>query len=262
MQQQEQSYWWHISRRFILQTILNRFRSLFLCHSELALTRHSSCDGWVEESRDPSTSLRMTNCKILDVGCGTGTNFEWLSKFGDVVGVEISKTAVELAHHEGKVLWGRAEDLPVEDGEFDLITVFDVMEHLSDEVKAIKEWGRVLRPHGKLFIAVPAYQGLFGPHDRALEHYRRYSLRGLNKLLRQNSFHPIFSTYIFCLTFPLFLIQRWLAKRSSATKSQYISVPSWVNNTLIGLGKIEAIWLKWFKFPFGSSIVILAKKDD
>jgi len=253
MQQQEQSYWWHVSRRFILQTILARHAKLIVCHSG---TPHPTSPYQGEERRGSCSR------QILDVGCGTGANFEWLSKFGDVTGVEINKTAVELAHHEGKVAWGRAEDLPVEDSKFDLVVALDVLEHLSDETRAIKEWGRVLCPHGKLFIAVPAYQGLFGPHDRALEHYRRYSLCGLNKLLRQNGFHPIFSTHIFCLTFPLFLIQRWLAKRSSVTKSQYISVPSWTNNILIGLGKIEAIWLKWFKFPFGSSIVILAKKDD
>lgn len=288
MQQQEQTYWWHISRRLILQTILSRFFGHFSCrHSGESLGRlqnrinqstrswtHPSPKGYgglTQDQDDGSSAPPLIKgrlggvcpdgIKILDVGCGTGANFAWLSKFGEVTGVEINKTAVELARPGGKIVWGRAEDLPVEDKSFDLVVAFDVLEHLSDETRALEEWRRVLNSRGKLFIAVPAYPRLFGPHDIALEHYRRYSMRGLNKLLKQNGFKPVFYSHIFCLTFPLFFVQRFLVRNSKEIKSQYISIPKWLNNFLIGIGKIESIWLKWFKFPYGSSIAILAIKE-
>ncbi|MFA5967585.1 MAG: class I SAM-dependent methyltransferase [Patescibacteria group bacterium] len=257
--EEEKTYWWHISRRAILQTILNRFHGLLFCHPERN-------DSGVEGSPplDSSTSLGMTReekLRILDVGCGTGENFYWLSKFGEIVGTDTSELAVALAAQKGKAVLGRAEDLPVESGEFDLVTAFDVLEHLADESRVLGEWGRVLLSGGLLFISVPAYQSLFGPHDRALGHFRRYNLRPLTKLLQNNGFNIIFSSYFFCLTFPLFWLQRIFVKKSSQALVQYIAVPKWINNFLIGVGKVESWWLSFAKFPFGSSIVILAKKS-
>ncbi|MFH1088502.1 MAG: class I SAM-dependent methyltransferase, partial [Patescibacteria group bacterium] len=208
-------------------------------------------------------------------------------KFGDVTGVDSSEMAVALANSaanhmipelvdelhltpraqsrgyiQGKAVLGRAEDLPFENREFDLVTAFDVLEHLPDESRAIGEWGRVLRSGGVLFISVPAHQWLFGPHDRALNHYRRYELNQLLRLLIKNNFSPIFSTYIFGFSFPLFILQRGLLKNSPGRQTQYVNLPSWLNSLLISLGKLEAVWLRFSRFPFGSSIVILARKQQ
>ena len=299
MRQQEGNYWWHISRRKILQSVLSRFilrhpefislagQAASPCHSGLdpesrqKNKQKNSCSFLDSRPCLPVGKVRRNDSglRILDVGCGTGGNFRWLRQFGEVTGVDSNETAVELANSAGveglyftpraesrgylqtNAVWGRAEDLPFEDREFDLVTAFDVLEHLSDERRALREWGRVLHPQGLLFVSVPAYPWLFGPHDRALEHYRRYNLPDLMKLLKDNDFQPIFSSYIFCLTFPLFLFQRWLAKSSRRDIQQYIPVPKMVNDLLIGLGSIESGWLKFAKFPFGSSIVVLAKKE-
>jgi len=256
MAEEEKTYWWHVSRRQILQTILGRYFSDY-------------CSNGVRTNDANSSRLVPRTVKIIDVGCGTGENFYWLSKFGEVTGADTNELAVKLASKKGRVILGRApafagqaEDLPVDNGEFDLVTAFDVLEHLKDEKRVLGEWGRVLCPGGLLFISVPAHQGLFGPHDRALGHFRRYNLRQLTKLLQTNGFHIIFSSYFFCLTFPLFWLQRTLAKKSAHTTAQYVAVPKLINNCLIGLGKIESWWLSWAKFPFGSSIVVLAKKND
>ncbi len=300
LQEEEQTYWWHVSRREVLHSVLARhaeFISASLhCHPGPTGRRPSSDSGSRPGFRVPSIrgagKPGMTIVKILDVGCGTGENFCWLSKFGEVIGVDSSETAVMFANSAAnhmspelteesrfnpraesrpgrtesrgyiisKAVLGRAEDLPVETGEVDLVTAFDVLEHLSDENRVIEEWGRVLRSGGLLFISVPAYQSLFGPHDRALGHFRRYNLPPLIKLLQTNGFSIIFSSYFFCLTFPLFWLQRILVKKSSQTSVQYVAVPKWINNFLIGAGKLESWWLSFAKFPFGSSIVVLAQK--
>jgi len=291
---QEKTYWWHVSRRVILQSVLSHHAKFisasFHCHPGPTGQRPSSDSG----SR-PGFPIEsgMTVMNILDVGCGTGENFKWLQNFGEVTGVDSSEVSVALANSvvcptsnaagvdyfipraqprpgraqsrgyiSEQVVLGRAEDLPVEDKEFNLVTAFDVLEHVTDERRVLGEWGRVLSLGGLLFISVPAYQWLFGPHDRALMHYRRYNLSGLIKLLKDNGWQPLFSSYIFCLTFPLFLCQRWLAKFSRRDAQQYIAVPPWINSILIGLGKLEASWLRFGKLPFGSSIVVLARKND
>ena len=283
LQEEEKTYWWHVSRRAILQSVLVRHAE-FISASPVEILKRVQDDGGAQ-----ARMTRGEKPRILDVGCGTGGNLTWLSKFGKVTGIDSSEEAVNIANSamnhlsppplgggvrggvllgrapafdpNSRVRQGRAEDLPVENGEFDLVTAFDVLEHLSDEARSLGEWGRVLSTGGLLLISVPAYQSLFGPHDRALEHLRRYDLPQLKKILQNNDFTIVFASYFFCLTFPLFWFQRILAKKSSHTSVQYVAVPKLINSLLIGLGKIESWWLSFAKFPFGSSIIVLAKKQ-
>ena len=318
MEKEEQTYWWHITRRAILESILNRFKGLLWCHPERNGSGVEGSPPLACLARDSSTSptlgvaalgmtkeqLGMTNkqvrarsCKILDVGCGTGVNFAWLNQFGEVMGADTSELAITIANRKGTAVLGRAEDLPFEDNTLDLVTAFDVLEHIADEKRVLGEWGRVLRPRGLLFVSVPAYQWLFGPHDRALEHLRRYNVPQLKRILSDNDFNVIFASHFFALTFPIFLLQRfwvrnmpiirsWIRQNNPSSpplnkgevgwgcnlqrltnepltdKSQYVNVPKWLNNFLISLGRVEAGWLKFGRFPFGSSIVVLARKID
>ncbi|MBU1092078.1 class I SAM-dependent methyltransferase, partial [Patescibacteria group bacterium] len=182
LSEQEKLYWWHISRRSILQSVLDRFRAQFFCYPDLLLCHPERSRGISEpvllnsSAPSPAGESAQNDIRILDVGCGTGENFYWLSKFGEVTGADTSELAVELADQKGKAVLGRTEDLPFEDGTFDLVTAFDVLEHVTDDAKVLQEWKRVLHSGGRLFLSVPAYQGLFGPHDRALGHLRRYNL--------------------------------------------------------------------------------------
>ena len=80
---------------------------------------------------------------------------------------------------------GRLEELPWEDGTFDLITCLDVIEHVPDDVAALAELRRVCRPGGWLLVTVPAYQALWSRHDEANHHYRRYSRAALRAAARR-----------------------------------------------------------------------------
>ena len=79
------------------------------------------------------------------------------------------------ARGRGEVQIGRLEELPWEDGSFDLITCLDVIEHTPDDRVTLGELRRVSRPGAYLLVTVPAYQGLWSMHDVANHHYRRYS---------------------------------------------------------------------------------------
>ena len=239
MQKQEQNYWWHISRRFILQSVLERF---FSCHSAV--------------QQSPEIKIN-----ILDVGCGTGGNLGWLSKFGDVIGIDNSLEAVKFCQKSGDAKWGKTEQLPFENNSYNLITAFDILEHTQDDSSVLKEWYRVLKPKGYLYITVPAYQWLFSPHDKQLMHYRRYNSSDLLKLLRQADFAPIFASYFFMFTFPILVFQRIIAKIFDITPG-YTKTSKGINNFLIKITNLESTLLQNNSLPFGSSILVLAQKNE
>jgi SAM-dependent methyltransferase len=115
--------------------------------------------------------------RILDAGCGSGRNMVELSRFGEVTGVELSSTSVALARarNVGEVLEVSVMDMPFPDGHFTLATSLDVIEHLEDDVGALRELRRVVAPGGHLLLAVPSYQWLWSGHDVLNQHHRRYN---------------------------------------------------------------------------------------
>ncbi|MBN2585276.1 class I SAM-dependent methyltransferase [Patescibacteria group bacterium] len=195
----------------------------------------------------------------MDIGCGAGLNMDFLKRWGDVVGIDQSEVALSLARQYGAVEKGDALNLPRPDEVIDLITAFDVLEHLPDDGKALREWYRVLKSGGYVAISVPAYQWLYGPHDKILLHKRRYTLGELSLKLSRAGFQTIFASYVFMFTFPVFLVQRLLTK-SLNRGAGYNSAPPIINQILIGLGRLEAMLIKSIKLPFGSSVFILARK--
>jgi ubiquinone/menaquinone biosynthesis C-methylase UbiE len=229
MGERDRSYWWHVSRRNIWRAVLQHYL--------------------------PPVAGR----RILDVGCGSGFNLQLLRTWGEVVGIDQSPAAVESAHRYGPADVGSALVLPHPDASQDLVTAWDVLEHLPDDAAALREWARVLKPGGYLAISVPAYQWLFSPHDRELAHYRRYSRPELINKLNRAGFQTVFSSYCFMFTFPIFVAQRLLSRGLKRTAG-YNPAPAWINQPLIWLGYLEAQLMQWFSLPFGSSIVVLVRK--
>ena len=152
--------------------------------------------------------------RILDVGCGTGANLLLLSKYGDAEGVDISDDALSFCRERGlqKVTKGAAEELPYADGLFDLITAFDVVEHLDDDVAGLKEMRRVLRPGGRVLLFVPTFMFLWGLQDDVSNHRRRYRLPELSRILEQAGFEVERTSYANITFFlPILLDQKTYA---------------------------------------------------
>ena len=104
--------------------------------------------------------------KVLDVGTSTGTNLRLLNNMGfeDVTGLDLNPEAIQFCAEKGlgDVKLGDIENLPFENETFDLVLATDIIEHVDDDARAVRELQRVLAPGGKLLITVPAFRALWG----------------------------------------------------------------------------------------------------
>lgn len=112
----------------------------------------------------------------LDIGAAGGGNTRVLRAHGwRPVALEFAPTAAEIARERGiDVLRADARELPLRTGSVDLVTAFDILEHIEEDYLATAEITRVLRPGGTALIAVPADMALWSAHDEAVDHVRRY----------------------------------------------------------------------------------------
>jgi len=185
---------------------------------------------------------------------------------GEVCGIELNSDAAELARARGlgDVQVGRLEELPWEDGAFDLITCLDVIEHVPDDVTALVELRRVVAPGGWLLVTVPAYQALWSRHDEANHHYRRYSRSMLRAAARQAGWQiERVSSFNSLLLAPAAAVR--LAQRRMGTRNGHSSDldmgPAWLNDVLERPMALEASWLgRGRTLPVGLSLLAVLRR--
>jgi SAM-dependent methyltransferase len=236
MNRVEDSHWWFVGRRAILEEFLRQI------------------------IQNPKSKIQ--NPKILDVGCGTGANLEMLAQFGAAEGVDVSDDALEFCRAKGlKTHKGLAEKLPFPDESFDLTTALDVVEHLDDDVAGLKEMRRVLKTGGRTLIFVPAFMWLWGVQDDISNHRIRYTKKQIIERLEKAGFEIERATYANWTFFAPILAGRTLMKITGIKPESENNVNVSALNGVFGkLFGAERFWLKNFNFPFGVSIVIVAKK--
>ena len=230
----EQSHWWYIGRRRIIA-------------------------GFVEEICRQVTDRRP---RILDVGCGTGANLLLLSKYGQAEGVDVSEDALAFCRERGleKVTLGAGEEMPYEDGTFDLVTAFDVVEHMDDDLAGLREFRRVLRPGGRVLLFVPTFMFLWGLQDEVSNHRRRYRLPELRRVLEQAGFEIERSTYANITFFlPILLVRQFMRLTGIRTATENsINVPAF-NRVFGAILGAESTVLRYLNLPFGVSGLCVAR---
>lgn len=232
----EDKHWWFVGRRAILESFLQEIIQ--------------------------NLKSKVQNPKILDVGCGTGANLEMLKQFGESEGVDVSDDALEFCRKKGlKVHKGLAEELPFADETFDLVTALDVVEHLDDDIAGLKEMRRVLKTGGKTLIFVPAFMWLWGVQDDISNHRIRYTRQQIAERLEKAGFTIERATYANITFFAPILAGRVLMKLTGIKPESENNVNVSALNGFFGkIFSSEKYWLKNANFPFGVSIVIVAKK--
>ncbi|MEU6716291.1 class I SAM-dependent methyltransferase [Nonomuraea sp. NPDC046802] len=125
--------------------------------------------------------------RALDVGAAGGGNTRVLVEAGwDATATDQSETAVRMAKERGlKAVMADARALPFEPGSLDLVTAFDVLEHVHEDHQVAAEIARVLAPGGHALIAVPCDMALWSAHDDAVGHVRRYGRESLTVVVEQ-----------------------------------------------------------------------------
>lgn len=230
----EEFLWWHVARReIILDTIINKIEN-------------------------------YNNKKLLDIGCGSGELLSYISKYvPNCTGLDPyeypDKKYQNIVH---KPIFNN----DLKDNSFDIITFFDVMEHIEDENKFLNEVKRLINKlkensysnSGYVLITVPAYQWLWSNFDLICKHYRRYNVKRLKKVLLDNGFNIKKISYFNCLLFPGFALVRMFDKIFNKTRTYY-GKPGILNTFLYKIFSIEKYLLRKINLPYGSSILCLCE---
>ena len=202
---------------------------------------------------------------ILEIGCGSGGNLSLLSNYGKICGTEIDDEMRSAANDRKCCEVKKGTFLP--EGEipfdetFDLICMFDVLEHIEDEGLAMKKIVEKLNSGGKLLVTVPAYPFLWCPGDISAHHFRRYTKKSLKTVLQSQNLRILYTTYFNTLLFPIiFFVRRFLKKGT-----EHYDVKNYSQGGLNGvLEKIltsESLWISKNRSPpFGVALLMLAQK--
>jgi SAM-dependent methyltransferase len=207
------------------------------------------------------------DCRILEIGCGTGANVEVLARHGRVCAIELDDYARDYTIRTNPGLIVKRGWLPdglscISGEKFDLICLFDVLEHVEDDESAICNLRSFLGESAKLLVTVPAYQSLFGKHDRALGHFRRYNRGDLSMKFERNGYKVNFISYINVFALPLMAIARLIERIAEVPGPSLGSKkPAWaINRAMLSLFALETAWLPRRSSPFGGSVAALAER--
>lgn len=231
----EDKHWWFVGRRAILESFLR---------------------GILAKIKNPKP-------KILDVGCGTGANLEMLAQFGESEGVDVSDDALEFCKVKGlKAHKGLAEKLPFADESFDVVAALDVIEHLDDDIAGLKEMRRVMKSDGRAIVFVPAFMWLWGVQDDISNHRIRYTKKQIVERMERAGYEIERATYANWTFFAPILAGRTIMKITGIKPESENNVNVSALNGIFGkIFSSEKFWLRNFNFPFGVSIVVVAKNQ-
>lgn len=206
---------------------------------------------------------------VLEVGCGTGGNLDWLRQrwpAARAVGLDLDPRALAFCRGRGleRLLRADGSRLPFADGALDAIVALDVIEHFADDAGLVAELYRVLRPGGRLVAAVPAHPWLWSPHDEFLHHHRRYRSGELEALLasgglrvrRRHGFNFLLLPPIAAVR----LTKRWLGRDRPAEGTDFFDLPDAVERGLEALFGLEAAIVRRWPVPTGVSTMLLAER--
>jgi SAM-dependent methyltransferase len=212
-------------------------------------------------------------CRALEIGCGTGNVLRVLEHTcgpGNVVGMDLFSGGLQYARKRTQCALVQADMYcsPFS-AQFDLVGMFDVIEHLADDVAALRQAGSLLQPQGKLLLTVPAHMSLWSYADQFAGHRRRYTRSELAKKLDLAGFEVEYLTYYMTVLWPIMWLSRRLAswihrehdKQPRELFLKELRPISIVNGPLRWILEKEAIPIAaGRKLPFGTSLLAVGSK--
>ena len=210
--------------------------------------------------------------QVLEIGVGGGANLASLYPPDvELVGVEPDPVLAERARQRGvaPVFVGGLPKLPPQlNGRlFDLICLFDVLEHIAEERDALSAIRDRLTPEGQLALTVPAYQWMWGRQDVVSHHFRRYTANRLRHALNACGFDIGHMTYFNTLLFPPIAALRVLARMAPGLargKSSDLEAftGTRLNLLLHWVFALESRWLVRSSLPYGVSLFAISRRTS
>jgi SAM-dependent methyltransferase len=255
----EDRHWWFVGRRAVVEVLLDRAVGL---------------------KRDPVRTLSSTpppvpgdappvRRRLLDVGCGTGGMLTLLSHYGAVTGIDSEPVALDYCRKRGFTDVHLQEGFRA-DAPYDVVTLFDVLEHVEDEAGFLAWIRGLTAPGGRLVLTVPANPWLWSRHDTLNHHRRRYTRAALVAALEASGFRVEKVSHFNFWLFPLAVVARLLDARKgqagvdSARDAEDILAPLRIgplNGFLAALFSTEAGLVRATGLPWGVSLGAVARRE-
>jgi SAM-dependent methyltransferase len=211
--------------------------------------------------------LETASLPVLDAGCGTGGFLVRLSgSYPEcaMLGIDVDPQACARAAVKSArpICAGSVNELPFADGALAAIFSADVLCHEgANERRALRQFHRCLAEEGWLILNLPAYRWMLSRHDAAVHNIRRYTVRGLRRLLQAVGFQPIYVSYWNAMLFPLMVITRKLLPGAQGATSDVNLYPRPIDVLCRVATHIETVLLRaGIRFPFGGSVIAIAAK--
>ncbi|KHO46249.1 MAG: type 11 methyltransferase [archaeon GW2011_AR3] len=204
---------------------------------------------------------------ILDLGCGTGIMIKEFEKYGATSGIDIVAEALHFCQKRNlkRLVQGDLMKLPFKSNSFDLVSIFDVLYHkeIKNDVNAMKEIYRIMKPGGHLILTDSADMKLWSRHDIAAHARERYTVGKMSSRLRKAGFSVVKASYFNMILYPLVFAYRKLdnvLNKNRPVKTNIDKSNPAVSAVLFSVLWLESVAMRLFSLPFGVSIFVIAKK--
>lgn len=211
---------------------------------------------------------------ILDVGCSSGFILADLQRRfpasvimgSDVVGQSLERLAARMPGVP--LLNFDLVECPLDDESIDAVVLLNVLEHIADDLAALQEVHRILKPGGVAVIEVPAGPGLYDVYDELLLHHRRYSLQALREICTASGLEVVYASHLGFFLYPGFwLVKRWNkrflgSRRQSQERVVARNITSTRDSRLLDrIMRIELALGQTARYPIGIRCVMTCRRD-
>lgn len=236
----EQHHFWHLGRREIIYALLQRVY------------------------RD-----RLPHINMIEIGCGNGSVLQFLKSKGvNIEGGDLFLEALQFCRRRVDIPLYQldAVNTPFSNEQYDVVGLFDVIEHIDDDEAALKEAYRICKSGGRVILTVPANRWLWSYFDVMSCHKRRYSKKELCQKLQRAGFTVEKISFYVLFLFPVFFLYRAVENMRSSNCNKELSskaevqIIPLINRVFLTSLRLEKLLIRNANLPLGTSLVAIARK--